>query len=159
MKDFDTNRNNCRRGEGGTLYQTVRRQTHYTILSLIRLRQLLQSTPIILFYTLGRRVRALVILLPLQTRCGPEDAYRYSSTLPWPRHRGGWEFSSTPHQQFKPGKDTVPILKEAGWARMRVWTGGIPRPHWDSISDWPACSQSLYRLSYPAQSFSIYICV
>jgi len=25
-------------------------------------------------------------MIPLQARCGPEGGYRYSSTLPWPRH-------------------------------------------------------------------------
>ena len=32
----------------------------------------------------------------------------------------------------------------------RVWMGGKSRPHRDSITDRPARSQSLYRLSYPA---------
>jgi hypothetical protein len=47
----------------------------------------------------------------------------------------------------------VPVIQEAGWAPGPVWTGaenlaptGIRSPvH-------PACSQSLYRLSYPAHS-------
>ena len=49
-----------------------------------------------------------------------------------------------------PGKDPVPIVQEAGWAPGPVWTGaenlaptGIRSP------DRPACSESLYRLSYP----------
>jgi len=46
----------------------------------------------------------------------------------------------------------VPILQEAGWAPGPVWTGGKSRPHWDSIPDHPARSQSLYRLSYPAHA-------
>ena len=53
--------------------------------------------------------------------------------------------------QLTPGKDTVPILLEAGWASGPVWTGaenlaptGIRSP------DRPARRQSLYRLSYPA---------
>jgi hypothetical protein len=25
-------------------------------------------------------------VIPLQAHCGPEGEYRYSSTLPWPRH-------------------------------------------------------------------------
>ena len=48
-----------------------------------------------------------------------------------------------------PGKDTVPIVQEAGWAPGPVWTGaknltptGIRSP------DHPARSESLYRLSY-----------
>jgi len=47
-----------------------------------------------------------------------------------------------------PGKDPVPVLQEAGWAPGPVWTGGKSHPHLDSIPDRPACSQSLYRLSY-----------
>jgi hypothetical protein len=49
-----------------------------------------------------------------------------------------------------PGKDTVPIEEEAGWAPGPVLTGvenlaptGIRSP------DRPACSKSLYGLSYP----------
>jgi len=50
-----------------------------------------------------------------------------------------------------PGKDPVPIVQEAGWTTGPVWTGeenfaptGIRSP------DRPTCSQSLYRLRYPA---------
>jgi len=50
----------------------------------------------------------------------------------------------------RPGKDPVPILQEAGWASGAVLTGGKSRLHRDSIPDRPACSQSLYRLNYPA---------
>ena len=52
---------------------------------------------------------------------------------------------------FYPGKDPVPIVQEAGYVPGPVWTGaenlalaGIRSP------DGPACSQSLYRLRYPA---------
>ena len=48
------------------------------------------------------------------------------------------------------GKDSVPIVQEAGWAPGPVWTSaeslaptGIQSP------DRPARSQSLYRLRYP----------
>ena len=51
---------------------------------------------------------------------------------------------------LSPGKDPVPILQEAGWAPGPVWMGRKSRPHWDSIPDHPAHSQSLYLLSYPA---------
>jgi hypothetical protein len=64
--------------------------------------------------------------------------------------RGGWSAPRPGH--FTPGKDTVPIVQEAGWAPGPVWTcaknlgpaTGIRSP------DRPARSQSLYRLSYPA---------
>ena len=41
--------------------------------------------------------------------------------------------SSTPRLHFTPGKDTVPIVQEAGWAPGPVWTGGKSRPHRNSI--------------------------
>jgi len=71
--------------------------------------------------------------------------------------RRGLLVSSTPRPHFTPGKDPVPILQEAGWASGPVWTGGKSRPHWDSIPDRPARSQSLYRLSYPAHYSRIYV--
>jgi hypothetical protein len=50
-----------------------------------------------------------------------------------------------------PGKDPVHTVQEAGWAPGQVWTGaenlapaGIRSPNR------PTCSQSLYRLRYPA---------
>jgi len=64
--------------------------------------------------------------------------------------------SSTPWSHFTPGKDTVPILQQAGWAPGPVWTGGKSRPRRDSIPDRPVRSQSLYRLRYPAHSDLIY---
>ena len=57
--------------------------------------------------------------------------------------------SSTPRPHFTHGKDSVPILQEAGWAPGPVWTGGKSCPHRDSIPDRPASIQSQYRLSYP----------
>ena len=66
--------------------------------------------------------------------------------------------SSTPRPHFTSGKDLVPILQEAGWAPGPVWTGGKSRPHRDSIPDRSACSQALYRLSYPAHSVIKYPC-
>ena len=66
--------------------------------------------------------------------------------------RRGWVVSSTPRPHFTPGKDPVPILQETGWAPGPVWTGGKSRPHRDSFPDRPACSQSLYRLSYSAHN-------
>ena len=65
--------------------------------------------------------------------------------------RRRWGVSVTPRPLFIPGTDPVPIVQEAGWAPGPVWTGaehlvptGIGSP------DRPACSQSLYRLRYPA---------
>ena len=69
--------------------------------------------------------------------------------------RSGWVVSSTPRPHFTPGKDTVPIVQEAGWAPGPVWTGGKSRPHRDSIPNRPARSQPLYQLSYRAHSSQI----
>ena len=65
---------------------------------------------------------------------------------------GGEWSAARPGRTLPPGKDPAPILQEAVWAPGPVWTGGKSRPHWDSIPDCPACSQSLYRLSYPAHT-------
>ena len=46
-----------------------------------------------------------------------------------------------------PGKDTVPIVQEAGWAPGPVWTGAENLAHTGIRSpDRLAPSQSLYRL-------------
>ena len=63
---------------------------------------------------------------------------------------GGEWSAARPDRTLPPGKDTVTILQEAGWASGPVWTRGKSRPHRDSIPDRPAHSQSLYRTSYPA---------
>jgi len=70
--------------------------------------------------------------------------------------RRGWVVSSTTRPHFTPGKDPVPISQKAGWAPGLVWTGGKSRSHRDLIPDRPARSQSLYRLSYPAQNRNEY---
>jgi hypothetical protein len=54
---------------------------------------------------------------------GPEGEKTYISTLSLTSalERGGWP---TPRPgRFTPGKDTVPIVQDAGWAAGRVWTG------------------------------------
>ena len=74
--------------------------------------------------------------------------------------RRGWVVSNTPWLHLTPGKDPVPILQEAGWAPGSVWTGGKSRPHRDSILDRLACSQSLYRPSYPAHAITyVRVCI
>ena len=61
--------------------------------------------------------------------------------------------SSTPRPHFTPGKDSVPILQEAGWAPGPVWTGGKSRPHRDSIPDRPARSS----VAIPTELTTLYI--
>jgi len=43
----------------------------------------------------------------------------------------GGQTHSTPASTL--GKDTVPIVQEAGWASGPVWTGGKSRPQEDSM--------------------------
>jgi hypothetical protein len=50
-------------------------------------------------------------------------------------NRRWWGFSPTPRPFFTLGKDSVSILKEAGWApRTGLDRYGKSRPHRDSIS-------------------------
>jgi hypothetical protein len=65
---------------------------------------------------------------------------------------GGEGSASRPGRSLPPGKDTVPILQEAGWAPGPVWTGAENLvPTGSRSPDRPASSQSLYRLRNPAQ--------
>ena len=66
---------------------------------------------------------------------------------------GGEWSAARPRPHLTPGKDPVPILQEAGWAPEPVRTGAKSRPQRDSITDHPALTQSLYRLSYRAHHF------
>ena len=66
---------------------------------------------------------------------------------------GGEWSAACPGRTFTPRKGPVPILQEAGWAPGPVWAGGKSHPHWDSIPDRPACSQSLYRLIYHLHTY------
>jgi hypothetical protein len=62
---------------------------------------------------------------------------------------GGW--SAQRSGRSTTGKDPVPIVQEAGWVQGPVSTCAKHlAPTGIRSSDRPACSQSLYRLSYPA---------
>jgi hypothetical protein len=64
--------------------------------------------------------------------------------------------SVTPRPLSTPGKDPLPIVQEAGWAPGPVWTGAENlAPTGIRFPDRPTCSQSLYRLSYPAHGLQI----
>jgi len=94
------------------------------------------------------------------SRYRPDVAHRMGRGIALLFHDRGtrrrWMVSSTPRPHFTPGKEPVNISQETGWAPGPVSTGGKSRPHLDSIPYRPARSQSLYRLSYPAQ-LHIYI--
>jgi len=63
--------------------------------------------------------------------------------------RSDWS-AARPGRTLPPGKDSVTILQEAGWAPGR--TGGKSCLHRDSIPDSPGRSRSLYRMSYRAHN-------
>jgi len=65
--------------------------------------------------------------------------------------RRGCGVNVTTRPHFTPGKDPVPIVKEAGWAPGPVWTSAqILAPKGIRTPDRPAPSQLSYRLSYLA---------
>ena len=97
------------------------------------------------------------------SRYSPGVAQRVGTVIALLFHDRGtrrwWVVSSTPRPHFTRGKDTVPILQEAGWAPGPVRTGGKSLPHQDSILNRPAFSQSLYRLSYRPTHHVIYVSI
>jgi hypothetical protein len=80
----------------------------------------------------------------------PEGEYRYNITLSLTSavDVGGW--STLRPGRFNPGKDSVPIVKEAGWSPEPVWTGAEKlAPTRIRSPDRLGCSKSLYGLRYP----------
>ena len=70
--------------------------------------------------------------------CTGRTAHRGSRGIALPFHdhgtRSGWGVSVTTRPLFTPGKDTVPIVQESGWAPGPVWIGAKKsRPYRDSI--------------------------
>jgi len=126
---------------------------------------------LLVFYFKSSNLTRLTTKTPCIVVCMYAYIYIYKEKIKWSRYRPGvaqrvgrcnallfhdrgtrrvWVVSSTPQPHFTPGKDTVPILQEAGWAAGLVCKGGKSRPHKDTIPDRPGHSQSLYRLTYPA---------
>jgi len=64
-------------------------------------------------------------------------------------NRWWWGVIPTPGLPLPPGK--------TWYLLYRGWMGRKSHLHWDSIPDCPACSQSLYWLSYPAHLLLCYI--
>ena len=95
------------------------------------------------------------------SRYRPGVAQKVGRGIALPLHdrgtRRGWVVRSTPRPHSTPGKDRVPIVQEAEWAPGSVWTGEKSRPHRNSISERPARSQLLYRLSYRAHHSNLSI--
>jgi hypothetical protein len=100
----------------------------------------------------------IIVKDKVQLRTGHEgpEGQRYTSTLSLASaiDRVGW---STPRpDRFTPGKDPVPIVYEAGWARGPVWTGAENvAPTWIRSPNRTARSESLYRLSYPGSQITV----
>jgi len=94
--------------------------------------------------------------------CTGRTAHRGSRVIALLFHDHGtrrrWGLSFTLRPLFTSGKDTVPIVQEAGWV---PWPVGAGMENLDPTGIWfpdrPARSQSLYRLSYPAHKFQIVV--
>jgi hypothetical protein len=73
----------------------------------------------------------------------------YSSNLPSSSVLEGGGWSAPSPGRYTPGKDPLPIVKEAGWATGPVWLGAENLvPTGIRSQDRPACSESLYQLRY-----------
>jgi hypothetical protein len=100
------------------------------------------------YFSKDRKIECtLVQALRLSTSL---KAHKESRVIALPFHdhdtRRGWGVSVTPRLLFIPGKDSVPVVREAGWTPCPVWTGlenlaptGIRSP-----------DRPLYRLHCPA---------
>ena len=109
---------------------------------------------------IGLHVKVKVTLVQALGLCIGRTAYRGSRGIALPFHghgtRRGLGVSVTPRPRLTPGKDTIPIVQEAGWAPGPVWAGAENLAHTGIRSpDCPARSQSLYRLSYPAHGLHV----
>jgi hypothetical protein len=81
---------------------------------------------------------------------GPEEEYKYNSTLSLTSalDKGCW--SALRLDRLTPGENPVTIVQKAGWGRGPVWTGAKISPTTGIRSPGrPARSKSPYRLSYP----------
>jgi len=70
--------------------------------------------------------------------------------------RRGWLVSSTPRPHFTVGKDSVPILQEAGWTQGRSGRAENLVPIGIRSRAIQPVAQSLYRLSYLVHFFLFY---
>jgi len=96
--------------------------------------------------------------------CTGRKARRGSRGIALPFHDHGtirgWGVSVTPRPLFSHGKDTVPIVQEAGWAPGPVWTGAENlAPFGIRFLHCSAHSQSLYRLRYLADCVTLPFCL
>jgi len=66
---------------------------------------------------------------------------------------GGELSAARPGRTLPPGKDTVPILQEAGWVPGPVWTDGKSHPHQDSIPARPTRSSVAIPTELPGPQY------
>ena len=104
----------------------------------------------------GSKKKVKCTLVQALRLCTGRTAYRGSRGIALHFHDHGnrrrWGVSVTPRPLFTTGKDTIPIVQEAGWAPGPVWTSAENLAHTGIRSpDRTARRQSLYRLSYPAR--------
>jgi hypothetical protein len=79
----------------------------------------------------------------------PDGEQSYRSTLSSTLTLNGGKWSKPRPGRFTPGKDPVPIVKEAGWHPGLVWTCvGNLYPTGIRSSSHPARNESLHRLHY-----------
>ena len=71
--------------------------------------------------------------------------------------RRGWVVSSTPRPHFTPGKTQYPFYRRLGGPQGQSWHAENLVPTGIRSRDCPACSQLLYRLSYPAYRSCMYV--
>jgi hypothetical protein len=93
------------------------------------------------------KVRVKCTLVQALRLCTGRTAHRGSRGIALPFHnrgtRRGWGVSVTPRPLFTPGKDPVPIVQEAGWAPLPVWTGAenLAPPGFDPRTVQPVASR------------------
>ena len=102
------------------------------------------------------KVKVKCTLVQALRLCTGRTAYRENRGIALPFHHHGTieeggVVNVTARPFFTTGKVPVPIVQEAGWGPGPVWTGGKSRPTGIRSPDLPARSQSVNRLSYPAQ--------
>ena len=88
-------------------------------------------------YNFGKKKLKVTLVQALRL-CTGRTAHRGSRGIAVLFHdhgtRRGLRVSVTPRPLFTPGKDTVPVVQEAGWATGPVCTGTENlASHWDSI--------------------------
>ena len=111
------------------------------------------SSPPPVIYRISGVIKCKSKVYPITSHESPEGEI-YSSTLPSNSALDGVRWLTPSPGRFTPGKDPVPIVQKTAWAPGTFCTGAEnPAPTGIRSPDRPACSESLYRLSYPGPHF------